>query len=592
LRLLGGRRHDHPPERRPAIQAWQDDLPEILQAARGRIPVDLLLTGARVANLFTGEILDSAVAVHRGRIVGFGPREAVEVLDLGGRHLVPGLIDGHVHIESSMVTPGEFARAVVPRGTTTVVADPHEFANVCGMDGVEFVRRGNDVSPLEIQVMLPSCVPATGMETSGARLDARDLEEALTRPNVLGLGEVMDYPGVLSADEAVLAKLRVAAGRPVDGHAPGLSGPDLHAYVAAGIGSDHECTTAQEALEKLRVGMHIMLREGSVTRDLEALLPVVNAQTVARCMLVTDDREPEDLLEEGHMDFLVRKAVGLGLPPLQALSMVSLNPARYFGLRGLGAIAPGYQADLVVCNDLRDFRADLVFKRGRLVARGGQAQWERQAQDAAALSNRVHLGPLGPDALEIPARGPRIRVIDLVPDQIVTRQVLLEPKVVEGRVVSDPGRDLLRLAVLERHHGTGRIGLGMARGFGLKRGALASTVAHDSHNLAVVGVDEADLRLAIAEVQRLGGGLVAVADGEVLASLPLPVAGLVCDRPLTEVREAIRLLHEAAESLGCLLPRPFMSLAFLALPVVPTLKLTDRGLVDVEAFRLVDLFMP
>jgi len=335
-----------------------------------------------------------------------------------------------------------------------------------------------------------------------------------------------------------------------------------------------------------------MLREGSVTRDLEALLPVVNAQTVARCMLVTDDREPEDLLEEGHMDFLVRKAVGLGLPPLKALSMASLNPARYFGLRGLGAIAPGYQADLVVCNDLRDFRADLVFKRGRLVARGGEPLWERRPQDAGALSNRVHLAALDSDALAIPARGTRIRVIELVPDQIVTRQVLLEPKVVEGRVVSDPGRDLLRLAVLERHHGTGRIGLGMARGFGLKRGALASTVAHDSHNLAVVGVDEADLRLAVSEVQRLGGGLVAVADGEVLARLPLPVAGLVCDRPLTEVREAIRLLHEAAESLGCLLPRPFMSLAFLALPVVPTLKLTDRGLVDVEAFRLVDLFMP
>lgn len=545
-----------------------------------------------MANLFTGEILDSAVAVHRGRIVGFGPREAVEVLDLGGRHLVPGLIDGHMHLESSMVTPGEFARGVVPRGTTTVVADPHEFANVCGMDGVEFVRRGNEVSPLEIQVMLPSCVPATGMETSGARLEARDLEEALTRPNVLGLGEVMNFPGVLQADEPVLAKLRAAFGRPVDGHAPGLSGPDLHAYVAAGIGSDHECTTSEEALEKLRAGMHVMLREGSVTRDLEALAPVVNARTVDRCMLVTDDREPEDLLEEGHMDFLIRKAVGLGIPPLQALGMATLNPARYFGLKGLGAIAPGYQADLVVCEDLRDFRADLVFKRGRLVARGGEPLWERRPQDAGALSNRVHLGPLGPNALEIPARGSRIRVIELVPDQIVTRQVLLEPKVVEGRVVSDPGRDLLRLAVLERHHGTGRIGLGMARGFGLRRGALASTVAHDSHNLALVGVEEADLRLAIAEIQRLGGGLVAVAEGEVLARLPLPVAGLVCDRPLGEVREAIRALHDAARSMGCRLPRPFMSLAFLALAVVPALKLTDRGLVDVEAFRLVDLFIP
>ncbi len=573
------------------MQPSPEDLPEIIRAARGTIPVDLLLENARVVNVFTGEILESSVAVHRGRVVGFGAREARETLDLGGRHLAPGLIDGHMHLESSMVTPGEFAHAVVPRGTTTVVADPHELANVCGLDGIDYVLRGNEVSPLDIRVMLPSCVPATSMESAGARLTAEDLAPALQHPMVLGLGEVMDFPGVVAADEQTLAKLRVAAGRPLDGHAPGLSGRDLHAYVAAGIGSDHECTTSAEALEKLRLGMRLMLREGSVTRDLEALLPAVTSETARRCILVTDDREPEDLLGEGHMDFLVRKAVRLGLDPVRALTMASLNTAEYFGLRGLGAVAPGYLADLVVLDDLPTCQVDLVFKAGRLVARGGQPLWERRPQPAARLVNRVNLGPFSRENLEIPARGDRVRVIEMISQQIVTRHLVEEAPLREGRVVAEPARDLLKLAVLERHHATGHVGLGLVRGFGLKRGALASTVAHDSHNLVAVGADDADLHLAICEAGRLGGGLVAVADGRVLAALPLPVAGLISDRPLGEVRDAVRALHRAAGLLGCSLPRPFMSLAFLALPVVPALKLTDLGLVDVLAFQQVDLFV-
>ena len=574
----------HPDEPR------EDDLRERILAARGRIPVDLLLENARVLNVFTGELLEDSVALHGGRIVGFGPREARERMDLGGRVVAPGLIDGHMHLESSMVTPGEFARAVVPRGTTTVVADPHEFANVRGLAGVDYVLAANEVSPLEIFVMLSSCVPATDLETSGARLEAGDLAPAWSHPRVLGLAEFMNFPGLLAGDEGVLAKLRAAGDRPVDGHAPGLSGRDLHAYVAAGVGSDHECTTAAEGLEKLRLGMHLMLREGSVTRDLEALLPAVTAATMPRCMLVTDDREPEDLLEEGHMDFLVRKAIRLGLEPAWALAMASLNTARYFGLRGLGAVAPGYQADLVVLDDLRDCRVDLVFKRGRLVARGGQPLWPRTTQDAGSLASSVNLGPLNPGLFRIPARGGRVRVIELVHDQIVTAHRVEEAPVREGEVVADLERDLLRLAVLERHHASGRVGLGLVRGFGLRRGALASTVAHDSHNLVVVGVEEADMLVAVREVQARGGGLVAVAGGEVLAALPMPVAGLVSDRPLEEVRQAVHELHRAALSLGARPARPFMTLAFLALAVVPALKLTDRGLVDVEAFRLVDLF--
>lgn len=566
-------------------------LAEILRAARGLQPVDLLLTNARVVNVFTGEVLEESVAVHGGRVVGFGDRDARETLDLEGRHLAPGLLDGHVHLESSMVTPGEYARAVVPRGTTTVIADPHEVGNVCGAEGIDFILRGNQASPLEIRVMLPSCVPATAMETSGARLEAADLAALFEREGVLGLGEVMDFPGVVHGDERVLAKLRAAGGRPVDGHAPGLAGPDLHAYVAAGIGSDHECTTSAEALEKLRLGMHLMLREGSVTRDLEALLPAVTPWSMRRCLLVTDDREPEDLLHEGHMDFLVRKAVRLGLDPVAALAMASLNTAEYFGLKGLGAVAPGYAADLVVLDDLRDCRVDLVFKRGRLVARGGRPLWDRVPQEAGSLASSVNMAEVPPEAFRLPAAGARARVIELVPDQIVTRQRVEEVTVRAGEVVADPERDLLKLAVLERHHATGRIGVALVRGFGLKRGALASTVAHDSHNLVVVGADDASMHLAVREVQRRQGGLVAVADGRVLAALPLPVAGLMSDQPLEDVRDAVSALHAAARSLGCAPPRPFMSLAFLALPVVPSLKLTDLGLVDVEQFAQVGLFV-
>lgn len=566
------------------------DLPEILRAARGDSPVDLLLANARVVDVFTGEVREASVAVHGGLVVGFGEREAREVLDLGGRHLAPGLMDGHVHLESSMVTPGEYARAVVPRGTTTVIADPHEIGNVCGAAGIDFLRAGNAVSPLEIRVMLPSCVPATDMETSGARLEAADLERLFEREGVLGLGEVMDFPGVVRGDARVLAKLRAAGSRPVDGHAPGLSGPDLHAYVAAGIGSDHECTNAAEALEKLRLGMRLMLREGSVTRDLEALVPAVTPWTLRRCLLVTDDREPEDLLREGHMDFLVRKAVRLGLDPVAALTMATLNTAEYFGLRNVGAVAPGHFADLVVLDDLRECRVDLVFKRGRLVARGGRPLWDRVPQDLGGVGSSVALGGVSEESFRIPAAGTRARVIELVPDQIVTRHAVEVAPLRDGRVVADPGRDLLKLAVLERHHGSGGVGLGLVRGFGLQRGALASTVAHDSHNLVVVGADDASMLLAVREVERMGGGLVAAADGQVLARLPMPVAGLMSDRPLEEVDEAVQALHAAARSLGARPGRPYMALAFLALPVVPALKLTDLGLVDVERFEQVGLF--
>ncbi|MBI3928188.1 MAG: adenine deaminase [Armatimonadetes bacterium] len=560
-----------------------------IRTARGEDVADLLLTGGRIVDVFSGEMLEADVAVSDGIVVGFGEYRARETLSLAGKVLVPGFIDAHMHLESSMVTPDQYARAVVPRGTTTIVIDPHEIANVKGLDGIRYMLGASRGLPLDVNVMVPSCVPATGMETSGARLEAQDLA-TLSDPRIRGLAEVMDFPAVVHGEAGMLRKIRMAAGGRIDGHSPGLSGKELCAYLTAGVESDHECTTAEEALEKLRLGMHIFMREGSATRDLEALLPIVRPERLSRIMLCTDDREPADLLNEGHIDFVLRKAMRLGCYPPHAFTMATLSPAEYFRLGRVGAIAPGYRADLVVLDDLREVRVSEVFKDGKLVARDGVPLWESAPTDSDAVRDTVRIAPLGEEAFRIPARGLRAHVIGLIPQKIVTEHLVEDAPVSDQEVVADPGRDLLKLAVVERHHATGRIGLGLVRGFGIRRGALASTVGHDSHNLILVGADDASMRQAAGRIVQLGGGWVAVAGGKVLAELALPIGGLMSDRPLEEVKNANERLYQATLEMGGTTPNPFMSLSFLALPVVPALKLTDRGLVDVEKFQLIDLF--
>lgn len=562
---------------------------ELIAAARCEVEVDLLLSGGHLANVLSGEVYRSDVAVHRGRIVGFECSSAGRVLELDGRIIAPGFIDGHVHIESSMVSVSEYARAVVPRGTTTVVADPHELANVWGEAGIRYILDSSEDVPLNVYVMLPSCVPATDLETAGARLGAGDLASLLEEDRVLGLAEMMNYPGVLFRDAEVMAKLALAEGRPVDGHAPGLSGRDLSAYISAGIGSDHECTTIDEAQEKLRAGMQIMLREGSAARNLRDLLPLVTPANAGRFLFVSDDRHPADLLGQGHIDFMIRAAVELGLEPILALQIASINVARYFGLPHLGAIAPGYRADMVVLEDLESMRVAKVIKDGSLVAEDGKLCVPLKPA-GSAVPRRMQIAPLGPGSFSIKAQPGPARVIGVVDGQIVTRSLRLPPRIKDGFVVSDPDRDILKMAVVERHRGTGNIGLGLVQGFGLVRGAIATSVAHDSHNIAVVGVSDEDMLAAVRAVAQMGGGLVALADGVVQARLPLPVAGLMSEASLEEVQKGLESCIAAARGLGCRLTDPFMTLSFLCLPVIPELKLTDRGLVDVSTFRFAEMF--
>lgn len=565
---------------------------ELIPVARGDLPADLVLRNTRLVNVFSGEVHPADVAIYAGRIVGIGDYAGEEEIDLEERFLCPGFIDGHVHLESAMVHPAEFARAVVPRGTTTVIADPHEIANVLGLEGVHYMLEATADLPLSVYLMAPSCVPATPLETSGAELGAQALASLLREERVLGVAEMMNYPGVVYEDPAVWEKIRVAQDRPLDGHAPGLSGKGLCAYIAAGIDSDHECTTLQEALEKLRLGMTIMIREGSSARNLEELLPLVMPGNSSSCIFVTDDRHPADLLAEGHLDTILRRARPQELlPPVTLVQMVTLNTARYFRLWDLGGIAPGYRADLVVLEDLDTFAVHMVFKDGRLVAQEGALLEETLPAQRPLPPSSFHLPDLTVEDLAIPAEGERVRVIGVVPGQIVTQSLVEPAKIEEGLAVADPTRDLLKIAVVERHRGTGNIGRGFVQGFGLKRGAIASSVAHDSHNIVVIGCSDGAMVRAVQEVVSMGGGQVVVAGDQVLAAVPLPIAGLMSDRPLEEVREGVAALNSTAQGLGCPLEAPLMTMAFMALVVIPELKLSDRGLVDVEAFDLVPLFV-
>ncbi|HEX5219655.1 MAG TPA: adenine deaminase [Verrucomicrobiae bacterium] len=560
-----------------------------LSVARGERPAELLFKNARVVNVFSGEIHQANVAVEDGRIVGFGDYKARRVINLRGAYLAPSLIDGHFHVESSMLTAPEFARAVVPHGTGAVVIDPHEYANVLGLDGIRYVLESSKNLPLDFFIMLPSCVPATHLETAGARLTADDLRLMIGDERVVGVAELMNYPGVFLGAKSELGKIEAGKGKCIDGHAPGLRGKNLNAYALAGVRSDHESTELEEAREKLRLGMHILLREGSTERNLAQLLPLVNAHNSGNCSFATDDKLAGDLVNEGHIDHAVRKAIKGGVPPIAALQIASLNTARHYRLHNLGAIAPRYWADFIVFDDLKKFRVRQTYKKGALAAQDGEYLARSPAR--VPLPRSTMNLRYQPADVVLKARRGKIRVIEIVPNQIVTKELIVAPKTENGKLVADTRRDILKLVVVERHHATGNVGVGFVRGFKLKSGALGSTVAHDAHNVVVVGTNDADILRVIQELEKLQGGQVAVAQGKVKAALGLPVAGLVSDKPLSEVMRRIDQLNDAARALGCRLAAPFMTLSFLSLSPIPELKLTDQGLIDAVNLRKTSLFV-
>ncbi len=569
---------------------------DLVPTALGDAPADAIVKNARILDVFTGEIEHANIAIQGKRIAGIGDyTQAGRVIDAGGRIVLPGFIDAHVHIESSMLVPRQMARAVLSRGTTTLVADPHEIANVLGTAGVEYMIRSTEGIPLDVYIGVPSAVPATRFETSGATLGTDDMIGLVDRypSRIIALGEVMNYPAVLGLDRELLTKIEILRSRHkrIDGHAPGLSGKRLNAYLCAFIRSDHECTTEAEALEKVRRGMHVFIREGSAARNLDALIGAVNERNHGSFSFCTDDRDPLEILDEGHIDHLVRRAIARGVDPVIAVRMATLNPARHFGLRSMGAVAPGYKADFLLVDDLEALSIHAVVKNGRVVAERGEmvAPIEGDLRDEPGALGSFRMPPLSVEALRIPARaGGTVRVIQFSEGSLITAAREVTPKVEAGAVVADPGRDLAKVIVADRHRGE-HLSVGLIGGLGLARGAVATSVGHDAHNVCAAGVDDADMVLAAQTVAASGGGLAVVAGGEVIASLALPVAGLMSNLELYEVAARLRAIRAALRVCGTD-REVFMTLSFVQLAVIPSLRLTDQGLVDVEAQRFVDLW--
>ncbi len=563
---------------------------EFYNVVLGKAPADLLIEDASFLNPISEEIYTGSLAISRGMIAGWGNMPAKRVIRGEGCVVSPGLIDAHIHIESSMLSPFEFAHAVIAHGTTAVVADPHEVANVAGLEGIQWMMEQGSRSPLRFFWAAPSCVPASPLDTPGYVLGISEIETLLDMEEVVCLGEVMNYPGVIYGDELLHAKITAARKRgiPIDGHAPGLSGRELFAYLSARIDTDHECTTIQEAEERLRLGMLIQMRQGSSAHNLDTLIPLIHSAWVDRLMFATDDKNPLDLSERGHLDEHLRMCVRRGIPPAKAIRLTTLHPARHYRLRGIGSLAPGSQADLVFFKDLKNFEVFKVIIGGEIIYEEGRflGHFERGIPPP---SSSMNVKGISAAALQVRRKSEFMKVIDIHPGQLQTAKEVVS--VPPGELVlADPDRDILKIAVIERHHGTGRVGLGFVRGIGIKRGAIATTVAHDSHHLIVVGTNDEDMLCAAKSSIEMGGGIVVASDREVISTLPLPLYGLMSDQPLARVTERFREVREAVHLLGSTLPDPMMQLSFLALPVIPSLKITDQGLVDVAQFRHVPLF--
>ncbi len=565
---------------------------DLIDAALMRSKPDLVLKNGFIVNVYTGETLKGDVAIKGRKIVGmYDSYAGIRNVDVSGKYIVPGLIEGHIHVESSMLSLSEFCRAVVPLGTTAIIADPHEMANVLGEKAImEFIANSKNL-PMDVYVTLPSCVPATEMETSGARLTSKQIKRLAKLPEVCCLGEVMNYPGVLNKDPEVLAKIEAVRSvwKRVDGHCPLLHGKELSAYIAAGIRSDHESTTGEEALEKLRKGMYLMIREGSAAQDMRSILPYLMSSGVSlhRCMFVSDDRHPGHLLSGGHINHNIMKAIGLGLEPSKAVRMASYNVAKHFGLRGHGSIGIGKVANLVVAHDLKDFRPFMTIHRGRIVAKDGKMLVHvHKGKHSNESLHSVNLRKVfTAEDFRITAKTNAVRIIGVKDKTLLTTKITAKVPMRGDELCIDVAQDVLKIAVIERHNGRNNFSVGFVKGFGLKSGALASTVAHDSHNIIVVGSDERDMALAVNQLGKMQGGLVVVNEGKVLSDLKLKLYGLMSEEPIGEVDRKLRHLHESVSSIGCVLKAPFMTLSFLALPVIPKLKITDKGLV--EDFRFV-----
>lgn len=558
-----------------------------IMCAKGEMPADIVLKNGIVANVFIGEFQRADIAIYDGIIIGFGADnyKGNEEIDLNGAYVLPGFIDAHMHIESSMLTPSRLSNALIPHGSTCIIADPHEIANVMGEKGIKFMSADACEAAIDFFFMLPSCVPATHFDTSGATVDIEDLSVLLEEPRVLGLAEVMNYQGILNCEEGILKKVLFFKDKLIDGHCPGLVGRKLQTYIIPKIGSDHESIDSAEALEKIEKGMFLMIREGSTAKNMEAILPIVNDKNFYRCAFVSDDLHPEDIEKRGHMDFILKKAISLGFEPIKAIQMVTLNPATYFNLRDRGAIAPGKRADIVVVDNLTDFNVTHVYKDGKKAE-------ESKSVTAKKFNNTVRISDLFKEKFKILYREGGARVIKIIPEQIVNEMITLDPLYNERReVISDTRRDILKICVVERHKNTGNVGVGLVKGFGLQKGAIASSISHDSHNIIAVGVSDDDIYRAVTEIKEMGGGISVSCNEKIIARIRLEIAGLMTDRALSELLKDIREANRAVDEIGCKIDNPFMVLSFLALPVIPELRITDKGLVDVKEFEIVSLFL-